>query len=191
MANKRILSLVTLLAMGLLVAACAGLQSGYAPLPQHPGAEDLGEVPKVCTDCHEDRGERVAFENYVHTADFGVDHPVKDRAVCAMCHPVSYCNDCHARYVHSADYGINHRVQAYQGEMICATCHDTSFCNDCHATRAGLKPSLKNQAETYRPMPHRGDYLSRHRIDGRMDPTPCFRCHGNPKAAETCVRCHG
>ena len=95
------------------------------------------------------------------------------------------------RYVHTADFGKSHRPEATQGEAVCAMCHQTSFCNDCHATRVELKPSLKNQTETYRSMPHRGDYLSRHRIDGRVDPTSCFRCHGNPKSARTCANCHG
>jgi hypothetical protein len=157
MANKRPLSFLILLATVLLVAACAGLQSSYAPLARHPSSDDLGESPKVCTDCHDARDENVAYEIYVHTAD----------------------------------YGMNHRFQAYQGEAICAMCHQTSFCNDCHATGIELKPSLKNQEEPYRPMQHRGDYLTRHRIDGRVDPTSCFRCHGNPKSAKTCVRCHG
>lgn len=94
------------------------------------------------------------------------------------------------RYVHTVDWGRNHRNEAYQSEAICAMCHQTSFCNDCHATQVELKPSVKNDTETYRSMPHRGDYLSRHRIDGRIDPTSCIRCHGNPKAAATCVRCH-
>ena len=157
MANKSIISFLTLLAILLLVAACAGLQSSYVPPATHPGAADLGEQPKVCTNCHDARGEFVAYGRFVHTADFG----------------------------------MNHRAQAYQGEAVCAMCHQTSFCNDCHATRIELKPSLKNQSETYRTMPHRGDYLSRHRIDGRLDPTSCFRCHGNPKSAKTCVSCHG
>ena len=157
MANKIISNILTLMAIWLLVAACAGLQSRYAPPATHPGAGDLGEQPKICTDCHDARGEHVAYENFVHTADFG----------------------------------LKHRAQAYQGEAICAMCHQSSFCNDCHAAGIELKPSLKNQGQTFRPMPHRGDYMSRHAIDGRMDPTPCFRCHGSPKAAETCARCHG
>ena len=109
------------------------------------------------------------------------------------------CVQCHEggteipyqRYVHAADWGRNHRYAAYQGAQVCAMCHQTSFCNDCHATQVELKPSQKNDTEPYRSMPHRGDYLSRHRIDGRLDPTSCIRCHGNPKAAATCVRCHG
>ena len=156
MVKKNFLSILILLAVVSLVAACASLQSSYAPPAKHPSAADLGEEPKVCTDCHQ-RGERVAYE----------------------------------RFVHNADFGMNHRPEATQGEQVCAMCHQTSFCNDCHATRVELKPSLKNQTETYRSAPHRGDYLSRHRIDGRVDPTSCFRCHGNPKSARTCANCHG
>jgi len=109
------------------------------------------------------------------------------------------CTNCHdargdipfERFVHTQTWGENHRQAAYQGERVCALCHQTSFCNDCHATRVELKPSLRNQTDNTRRMPHRGDYLSRHRIDGRIDPTSCFRCHGNPKAAQTCATCHG
>jgi len=33
--------------------------------------------------------------------------------------------------------------------------------------------------EVSRVMPHRGDYTVTHRIDGRLDPGSCYRCHGN------------
>lgn len=156
MVKKNFLSILILLAVVLLLAACVSLQSN-AKLPvKHPTAAELGASPKNCVECHE-RGEELRYERYVHTADFGK----------------------------------NHRPEATQGEAVCAMCHQTSFCNDCHATRVELKPSLKNQTETYRSAPHRGDYLSRHRIDGRVDPTSCFRCHGNPKSARTCAKCHG
>ena len=109
------------------------------------------------------------------------------------------CSECHegsepipfARFDHTPFFADNHRMEAYQYEQTCRGCHQVSFCNDCHATRVELKPSDKNPTDTDRRMPHRGDYLSRHRIDGRMDPTSCFRCHGNPKTAQTCVSCHG
>ena len=109
------------------------------------------------------------------------------------------CTDCHdpqgavafKRFVHTADWGQNHRAAAYQAEAVCAICHEQSYCNDCHASRVEMKASDKNDTEPYRSMPHRGDYLTRHRIDGRIDPTSCFRCHGNPKASRTCAPCHG
>ncbi len=141
----------------LSLAACAALDSGLQLPLRHESAADLGQSTEQCTDCHDARGEKLAFGSFNH----------------------------------NEVWGTAHRQPAYQQERVCAMCHQTSFCSDCHATRVELKPSLKNQGETYRQMPHRGDYLSRHRIDGRVDPTSCFRCHGNPKAARTCVPCHG
>ena len=43
MVNKSLLSILTLLAVVLLVAACAGLQSNYTPPAKHPSAADLEE----------------------------------------------------------------------------------------------------------------------------------------------------
>ena len=148
---------LTSLAVVLLMAGCAGLQSGYEPQVRHPAADNLGRQPKNCSYCHGVGDENETYQIYDHTADFG----------------------------------LNHSVPAYQGESICAMCHQTSFCTDCHGAGIELKPSIKNQDKTFRPLQHRGDYLTRHRIDGRVDPTSCFRCHGNPKSAETCARCHG
>lgn len=111
-----------------------------------------------------------------------------------------FCTKCHGfkkepldfeRYNHTTLFTESHRMVAYQDEAVCALCHNQSFCSDCHATRVELKPSLKSQTENYRRVQHRGDYLSRHRIEGRVDPSSCFRCHGNPKSAQTCLSCHG
>lgn len=123
---------------------------------------------------------------HMTAADLG-ESPTK----CSACHEARGEKLAFGAFDHTATWGQTHRQQAYQQEAVCAMCHQASFCNDCHATRVELKPSLKNQSETYRQMPHRGDYLSRHRIDGRVDPTSCFRCHGNPKSAQTCAPCHG
>jgi hypothetical protein len=38
-------------------------------------------------------------------------------------------------------------------------------------------------------MPHRGDYITQHQIDGRINPAPCFRCHGR-RNNERCAECH-
>jgi len=132
--------------------------------------------------------------------DSGRDLPSQHGSVADMGQSIKNCLDCHeARdeklafgdFVHTSNWLHSHRQRAYQNEAVCAMCHQQSFCNDCHATRSELKPSLKNQSDTTRQMQHRGDYLSRHRIDGKVDPTSCFRCHGNPKSAQTCVTCHG
>ena len=127
--------------------------------------------------------------------EFPAKHPEElpqgVRPTCTECHDARDENVDYQRFNHTVYFMDNHRQAAYQRSQVCAMCHATSFCNDCHATRVELKPSIKNQTENYRRLQHRGDYLSRHRIDGRIDPTSCFRCHGNPKASETCVPCHG
>ncbi|MCP3175493.1 cytochrome C [Desulfuromonas sp. KJ2020] len=121
-----------------------------------------------------------------HPQELGQGKPT-----CTQCHRAREGTMNFQRFNHNGSFIQTHRMEAYQNEQLCAMCHQTSFCNDCHATRVELKPSIKNQTETYRSMPHRGDYLSRHRIDGRLDPTSCFRCHGSPKSATTCIQCHG
>lgn len=110
-----------------------------------------------------------------------------------------FCTKCHGfktepidfeRYNHTALFTENHRMVAYQDDRVCALCHEQSFCSDCHG-KVELKPSLKDQTRNFGRMQHRGDYLTRHRIDARMDPTSCFRCHGNPGTYGTCQTCHG
>jgi len=153
--NIRITIGLVFLLVGL--AACAALDSGRDLPLRHMSEADLGDKLTTCTNCHEARGEKLAFESFNHTAT----------------------------------WGKNHNFQAAQNEAVCAMCHQTSYCNTCHANDVELKPSQRNAGDTFRQTPHRGDYLSRHRIDGRIDPTSCFRCHGNPKAAKNCARCHG
>lgn len=110
------------------------------------------------------------------------------------------CSDCHearsaefnfAALNHDPTFLADHRSVTRQDQRSCQLCHTAAFCSDCHALRGELKPADRQQAETYRALPHRGDYLSRHRIDARIDPTSCLRCHGNPKSSQSCNPCHG
>jgi len=121
-----------------------------------------------------------------HPEELGRGNPV-----CTECHEADDANIAYAAFSHDGGWASGHRQVAYGNQQLCAMCHNQSFCNDCHVTRDELKPSVRREADTYRQMPHRGDYLSRHRIDARLDPTSCFRCHGNPKSSKTCASCHG
>jgi len=113
------------------------------------------------------------------------------RPQCVECHDAAGEKLNFSRFNHTNRFVKNHRVEAYQDSPVCGMCHAQSFCNDCHAVKVELKPSIKTQGETYRTMPHRGDYITRHRIDAKLDPTSCVGCHGSPKSAETCTPCHG
>jgi len=103
------------------------------------------------------------------------------------------CTECHtdrwALFNHKADgFFEKHRFYAQQGQA-CATCHEESFCVDCHAHKEEIKPSDKYADSPERVLPHRGDYLSQHRIDGRVNPATCAKCHGRQNN-EGCTTCH-
>jgi len=132
--------------------------------------------------------------------DSGRDLPLRHDSVADLGQSTKNCLDCHEAhdeklafgdFVHTSNWLHIHRQRAYQNQAVCTMCHQQSWCNECHVTRSELKPSIKNQSDSARQMPHRGDYLSRHRIDGKVDPTSCIRCHGNPKSTQTCAACHG
>ncbi len=120
-------------------------------------------------------------------------------------HPIALtekprCTECHSAdtevglkpievYNHQTDWIARHRFFASKTIQLCNACHKVSFCTDCHAYKEELKPSDKLSDSPDRWLPHRGDYLFQHRIDGRLDPTSCFRCHGRQNNA-ICRRCH-
>jgi len=130
------------------------------------------------------------------STNFPAQHPdaaelARTRPICVDCHEARSEKLAFADFNHTPLFATTHNLIASRSVQVCTMCHQQSFCSDCHATGVELKPSLKNQSDTYRGMPHRGDYQSRHRIDGRFDPTSCYRCHGNPKTSQTCRPCHG
>ncbi len=120
-------------------------------------------------------------------------HPIElsEKPRCTECHtdetgvalkPIKVFN-------HSSDWISIHRFYASQSSRLCNACHKDAFCTDCHAYKNELKPSDRYSGSPERWLPHRGDYLFQHRIDGRIDPTSCFRCHGRQNNA-LCRRCH-
>jgi hypothetical protein len=120
-------------------------------------------------------------------------HPEEgeDLRQCLDCHDSEESDFPFERFSHGLLFGQDHGGSARGNRAVCAMCHQERHCSDCHGLRQGLKPSLKESTDSRRRMPHRGDYLTRHRIDGRIDPTACFRCHGSPKKAKLCASCHG
>jgi hypothetical protein len=90
---------------------------------------------------------------------------------------------------HSRVFIDSHGTYARQGQSLCSSCHKPEFCQTCHAGKEELKPNTKMGDRPDRRAPHRGDYLVAHRIDGRLDPGSCYRCHGN-KSDSRCKQCH-
>ena len=110
--------------------------------------------------------------------------------VCTECHAARDESFAWVQFNHTTGFDEQHKRPARQHEQVCAMCHTRRFCSDCHAA-VELKPSWRHPDRTSRRMQHRGDYLARHRVEGRVNPTSCFRCHGNPKKSKGCVKCHG
>ncbi len=113
-------------------------------------------------------------------------------------HPVEVtvapnCSDCHkderAALNHTPDFATRHKFFAAQRAQVCDLCHVQSFCADCHAHKEEVKPSDKFKDAPERSLPHRGDYLTQHMIDGRINPASCFPCHGRMNN-ERCRVCH-
>jgi hypothetical protein len=110
------------------------------------------------------------------------------------------CSECHEdqqkgtmkqfnSFSHTPSFVKNHRFYAASDDRLCATCHQSSFCNDCHTNKVEMKPSLKFGNRPDREMPHRGNFITLHKIEGKLDPASCYRCHGRANN-ERCVACH-
>ncbi len=114
-------------------------------------------------------------------------HPV----TLAAAKPV--CSDCHTdwktTFDHRSDYLTKHKFLADQQREVCSVCHEESFCADCHAHKEEIKPSDKFKDTPERSMPHKGDYINQHKIDGKVNPGSCFPCHGRENN-DKCRLCH-
>lgn len=111
------------------------------------------------------------------------------------------CGDCHegemkgslkpyTAFNHTETFVVSgHRFAAGRDERVCAVCHASSFCYDCHGTRIEIKPATKLGNRPDRELIHRGDFLTRHRFEGKIDPASCYACHGRANN-EICVTCH-
>jgi len=120
------------------------------------------------------------------TASMARRHPmeIEKAPICSDCH-----TDGRTALNHTADYITRHKFYAAQQKQTCEGCHLLSFCADCHANKEQIKPSDKYKDSPELAMPHRGDYLTQHKIDGLIDPASCFVCHGRQNN-ERCKVCH-
>ncbi|MCB9641826.1 MAG: hypothetical protein H6728_02005 [Myxococcales bacterium] len=111
-----------------------------------------------------------------------------DEMNCKRCHqdlrqyPLKPLSDYH----HGPDFARNHKRFAVGRVDLCVTCHDQPFCARCHDPNLPGKPSLRFPTDVIQGFIHRGDYISRHGREARLQPSLCNRCHGESR----CVTCH-
>jgi hypothetical protein len=128
------------------------------------------------------------------TASVPAKHPEElagTRADCGECHSDVSAGTlkAYSSFKHGTIFVKQHGFYARQGQNLCTSCHKPAFCAECHTRRPGMSPATRNADRPDRMAPHRGDYVMQHRIDGRVDPGSCVRCHGN-KADGRCRGCH-
>ena len=113
-------------------------------------------------------------------------HPekVEGAPICSSCHDAQ-----RAALDHNADWMRAHGEAAVSERRACDLCHRASTCADCHGAKEEMRPSEKRKLRPGSDTPHRGDYLTQHRIDGRLNPASCFGCHGR-KNEWRCQECH-
>lgn len=113
------------------------------------------------------------------------------RVDCAECHSDLSTGALkpYASFRHSIVFIREHAMYAAQGQNLCQSCHGASFCQGCHARSEELKPGTRMGDRPDMTLPHRGDYIVLHQLDGRLDPGSCFRCHGNKNDVK-CRACH-
>ena len=114
------------------------------------------------------------------------------RPICTECHenePMKDTLKLYSSFNHTPDFVQNHTFLANQNSATCAACHSQASCSECHAGKGVLNPAVKLADRPDRMSPHRGDYMSLHRVEGKIDPTSCYKCHGRANN-DLCRACH-
>jgi hypothetical protein len=128
-------------------------------------------------------------------ASFAAVHPQElgtGRPMCSTCHeeaPLQGARKTFASFDHTPTFVKDHRLPAGRDSNVCAQCHGQSFCSDCHGGKVTMQPAVKLGNRPDRATPHRGNYLTLHRVEGKLDPSACYKCHGRSNN-EKCMTCH-
>lgn len=129
--------------------------------------------------------------------------PVPTMASCLGCHEHQkeyddgLCQRCHkdltryplkplSLFSHQGNFVKGHARQARAASQTCAQCHEQTFCADCHAQTVSTRIEVKLPERADSDFIHRDDFLGRHSIEAKADPTSCLRCHG----VSSCENCH-
>ena len=114
------------------------------------------------------------------------------RPMCIQCHedtPMKGTFKLYSSFNHTPAFVKDHKFAANQDITTCSSCHSQASCSDCHAGKGVMSPALKLAERPDLLSPHRGGYLALHRVEGKVDPTSCFKCHGRANN-QSCTTCH-
>jgi hypothetical protein len=141
----------------------------HTKLPNPLSTVETKPAMSACFGCHE------------HKLEY-------DEGQCARCHRdlAAYGIKPMLSYSHAGNFVREHARPARAAPQTCGSCHDQTFCTDCHAATVPLPIERRLPERVDRDFIHRDDYVSRHVIEARADPSSCARCHGK----SFCQDCH-
>ncbi|HEY3236635.1 MAG TPA: cytochrome c3 family protein, partial [Polyangiaceae bacterium] len=87
---------------------------------------------------------------------------------------------------HEGPFMRRHGQFAMQQKQLCQACHSEASCDSCHDVTQELTVEKRRPDRIQSSFVHRGDFMLRHDIEARAQPSLCTRCH----APETCDGCH-
>ena len=134
----------------------------------HPSENTRPAMLETCGQCHEN--------------DFG-------RENCSQCHrPGSLggktSNDI---FDHGGDWLRRHGSAARGSDTVCAHCHKVDTCAECHSrSNAPIRPAQLSLDRPGAAQHHRGDWLTRHPMEAKLDGNACLACHQQ----SSCTQCH-
>ena len=146
------------------------------------------EIKGQCMRCHSgikdpDASDFAAMKTCMtcHQKDF-------DAARCTLCHEqTSLSQIIPTKFLsHDSNWIRGHGMAAARSGKMCARCHEQQYCLGCHDQNQPLRVELRRPDAIERELVHRGDWLSRHPIEAKSQPTTCQRCH----SVSSCSSCH-
>jgi hypothetical protein len=87
---------------------------------------------------------------------------------------------------HDTGWIRRHGPAAKRVSSQCNQCHTESQCNDCHDLKQTIPIEVRRPEAIGAGFVHRGDFLTRHPIEARSQPTACLKCH----STSSCDDCH-
>jgi hypothetical protein len=87
---------------------------------------------------------------------------------------------------HDLAFLRRHGEAATRQGKVCNQCHSQADCADCHDQGQSLSVAKRKPDAIDRGVIHRGDYLTRHPMEARLEPGRCVTCH----TTSSCEGCH-
>lgn len=73
-----------------------------------------------------------------------------------------------------------------QQAQLCQSCHTQAQCQACHDVTQDLTVEARRPEKIESGQVHRGDFMARHAIEARSEPSRCLSCH----TVQGCDACH-